>query len=269
MEYAQKIQIAQELARSGQYEKAAAACEELIATEPRGHEALHLRGVLHNLGGRAAEALDCIQRAVAIEPDVAKYHLNLGNAYLSLNRLGEARVAYENALKLDGNYQDAHYNLGTLLLKQDDAKEAEFHFKRAVEGPVPMAGAWAQLANIQETENRLDEAMHSVECGLALADGNPFLRIVEARLLRRKKQPETALARLSDFSQVWLPTNLDIGFHYEMGMLNDQLGQPDEAFEHFSKSNQVQLDDPAVKFLKPENYLAAIERLGETSLGSA
>ena len=267
MESAQQLEAARELARTGQYQKAAHVCRELTARYPQSHEAWHLCGVLHNLTGRSAEALDCLRQAIAIEPGIAKYHLNLGNACLALDRTAEARAAYEKATELDGTYQDAHYNLALLLQGQNDTKNAEAHFRSAATGPAPMPDAWAQLANLQETENRLDEAAQSAASGLALAPDNPLLLIVQAKLLRRGKQPAEALARLAPLSGMRLPTQLAVGYHHEMGLLHDMLGQTDQAFEQFSRANQAQLDNPAAKSLDPANYLSAIAALADSSLG--
>lgn len=268
MEHTQNIDTALQLARSGQYEEAGNLCQALIAQQPQNHEAWHLRGVLHNLNGRPKDGSACIEQAIAIDPGVAKYHLNLGNACLALGKPAAARSAYEKALELDGNYQDAHYNLA-LLLKEDDAKQAEFHLQRATLGPVPMPDAWAELAHIQETGNRLDEASHSVASGLALAPQHPFLRIVEAKLLRRKHQPAAALDRLSALSGAGLRPRLAIGYHHEMGLLHDQLGQYEQAFAHFSEANKCQLEDPTARSFDPARYLAALGRLAEIDLGDA
>lgn len=268
MESAQPLQAAQELARSGQYEKAVHACRELTASHPQNHEAWHLCGVLHNLTGRPGEARDCIRQAIAIEPGIAKYHLNLGNAWLALNQPAEARAAYEKALALDAHYQDAHYNLALLLQDRNDTRNAESHFRGAATGPGPMPDAWAQLANIQETENRLDEAARSVANGLALAPGNPLLLIVAAKLLRRSKQPAEALAKLAPLARVRLPTQLAVGYHHERGLLHDLLGQTEEAFEAFTRANQAQLDNPAAQSLDPANYLSAIAALADSDLGA-
>lgn len=267
MDDARQIETAQELAKSGQYEKAAKICQELTAQQPQNHEAWHLQGVLHNLGGQPADALNCIKKAIAIEPGIAKYHLNLGNAHLYLNQIPEARSAYEQALALDGDYQDAHFNLALLLRNLDDNTGAEFHFRKAVQGPAPMPAAWAQLAAIQEHENRLEEASRSVASSLALEPGNPLSVIVEAKLLRRNKQPAEALDRLSTLSHIRLSPRLSVGYYHEMGLLHDQLGQTEQAFEDFVRANQAQFEDPAAKSIDPANYLSAIERLAETSFG--
>lgn len=268
MEHTQQIDAALNLARSGQYEEAGNICQELIAHQPQNHQAWHLSGVLHNLSGRPKDGLECIKQAIAIEPGIAKYHLNLGNACLALGNVPAARAAYEQALALDGNYQDAHYNLA-LLLKPEDAKKAEIHFQSAVRGPAPMPDAWAELAHLQETENRLAEAAQSVASGLALAPQDPLLRVVEAKLLRRKQQPAAALDRLSSLPSANMRPRLAIGYHHEMGLLHDQLGQTELAFEHFTRANAYQFKDPAAKSIDPAVYLSALEKLAEIDLGDA
>lgn len=269
METAQSIKEAQELARSGQYEKAANICRDITGQQPQAHVAWHLLGVLHNLGGRPAEALNCIAQAIAIQPDIAKYHLNLGNACLALDDLPGARSAYEEALRLDGNSQDAHYNLALLLRKIEEAEKAEMHFQRATQGPVPMPEAWAQLAAIQEAANRLEAAANSVASGLALAPDNPLLSIVEAKLQRRSREPEKALATLSRISGMRLPPHLAVSYHHEKGLLQDLLGQTEQAFDEFVRANEALFDDPVVKSINPANYLQAIEQLADSSLGES
>lgn len=268
MESAHQLQAALELARSGQYEKAAIICRELTDRTPQNHEAWHLRGVLHNLTGSPGEAQECLRRAIAIEPGIAKYHLNLGNACLALGQPEEARAAYERAIELDAAHQDAHYNLALLLLDRRDIQNAEAHFRSAAEGPAPMPEAWARLATLQESENRLDEAARSAASGLALAPEHPLLRIIQAKLLRRARQPAEALAKLAPLATMHLPTQLAVGYHHERGLLHDQLGQAEEAFDAFARANQAQLDNPAAKSLDPANYLSAIAALADSGLGA-
>ena len=269
MDFAKQIEFARELAGSGQHEKAANVCREITARQPNSHEAWHLLGVLHNLGGHPQDARDCIRRAIDIEPGIAKYHLNLGNACLSLNEPPAARAEYERALELDADFQDAHYNLGLLLLASGDRGKGEFHLRRAVGGTAPLPEAWARLADTQETDNRLEDAAYSVTQGLALAPDMPLLRIVEAKLLRRGGRHAEALTRLSELSRMRLTARLAVGYHHEMGLLHELLGQSGLAFEHFSLANQAQFEDPAVKALNPANYLAAVEQLADTPLGDS
>ena len=51
------------------------------AADPDNAEAAHMLGIIAHQSGKTAEAIDHIRRAIAIKPDVALYHANLGEMY--------------------------------------------------------------------------------------------------------------------------------------------------------------------------------------------
>jgi hypothetical protein len=75
--------------------------------------------VLCDLGEPAA-AIAHYQRALALEPSFADYHMNLGNAQRDLARLPDAVAGYERALALQPELGDAHWNMATALLVGGD-----------------------------------------------------------------------------------------------------------------------------------------------------
>lgn len=70
-----------------------------------------LAGVARVIYGRLPpasheEAVRCFRRALALNPDRAASWLGLGNALVRLDRVGEARVAFERAIALPVRYKD-------------------------------------------------------------------------------------------------------------------------------------------------------------------
>ena len=59
-----------------------------------------------------AQASAALNKAVALKPDLAEAHLNLGGLYTSMNRLNDAEEEYETAASLKPNMAEAHYSLG-------------------------------------------------------------------------------------------------------------------------------------------------------------
>ena len=58
----------------------------IIEAGPENGDALHLLGVIHYQRADNSGAVDLIQRAVALIPDNANAHYNLGNAWRDLER---------------------------------------------------------------------------------------------------------------------------------------------------------------------------------------
>jgi Flp pilus assembly protein TadD len=54
------------------------------------------------------------REAIAIRPDFAAAHSNLGVAYAQDGRMAEARLEWETALRLDPDLVDARRNLARL-----------------------------------------------------------------------------------------------------------------------------------------------------------
>ncbi len=81
------------------------------------------------------EALQPTLDAVALRPNMADGHLNLGNIYDGLKQYPEATREFETAIKLEPKMPrlaDAYYNLGSLDLKMDRKAEALAAFQKAV-----------------------------------------------------------------------------------------------------------------------------------------
>ncbi len=72
---------ASEWHREGRSADAARCYHSLLAHQPDHADALHLFGVLHYENGYFARAVELIGRAVALQPDTARYHANLAEAH--------------------------------------------------------------------------------------------------------------------------------------------------------------------------------------------
>ena len=73
------------------------------------------------------------QAALAIRPQSATAHNNLGVTLAALGRSDEAIAEYEQALRLDGKSAQIPYNLGLALLQQQRFVEAESALSKCLE----------------------------------------------------------------------------------------------------------------------------------------
>jgi len=62
--------------------------------------------------GRLDEAIACYNQAIALKPDFAEAHSNLGNVLKELGRLDEALTSYNQAIALKPDFAEVYINLG-------------------------------------------------------------------------------------------------------------------------------------------------------------
>ena len=82
--------------------------------------------------GQLQDALACYQQALTLEPVYAVAHNNLGNVLQDLGRLSEAIASFQNALALKPAYAAAHYNLGNALQRLGQIDTALASYRRAL-----------------------------------------------------------------------------------------------------------------------------------------
>ncbi len=125
--------------QAGQLADAERLYRAVLAAEPGHLHALALAGALAHMGGRNEEAADLFGRALAIseQPD---FHYNTALAKWALGRRAEAIAHWERALALNPDFAQAHMNLGNALREDGRAGEAVMHLRRALQlQPSPFA----------------------------------------------------------------------------------------------------------------------------------
>lgn len=101
--------------QSGGLEEAKRLYGDVLAIEPRHADSLHLLGVLEGQEGNPIRAIELINQAIAVKPNVALYHNNLGNAYKEKREFQPALNSYARAIELNPAYAEAFCNSGVVL----------------------------------------------------------------------------------------------------------------------------------------------------------
>ncbi|OQX22216.1 MAG: hypothetical protein BWK75_01310 [Candidatus Altiarchaeales archaeon A3] len=81
---------------------------------------------------RLQKAVKEFMEAIKLNPNDAKFHINLGSLWYGLDRFDEAENEYRDAIKIDPNYADAHLNLGVLLYNLQRYKESVKEFRELI-----------------------------------------------------------------------------------------------------------------------------------------
>jgi hypothetical protein len=82
--------------------------------------------------GRLQEAEASYNKAIAIKPDLAEAHSNLGITLQELGRPEDAETSYKRAIAIKPDYEEAHYNLGVTLKGLGRLDDAETSFAQAI-----------------------------------------------------------------------------------------------------------------------------------------
>lgn len=220
------------------------------------YPAVALRG---EFAGPAKLAIDEYLAALAARPVSWVAHYNLGNYYLSINRLPEALAEYEAALKfeprsamawvnaaivharqgdvgkaesclkqavaIDPGIAVAHFNLGLLRAGQGDMEGAERYFKDALKADPAMADAAFNLCLVAAT-GRADEAVSWCRRATEIQPGEPKFAYVLALRQRQGGDVAGALTTLEGLIERF-PSYGDA--HLLIGDIHEQAGMMDKA----------------------------------------
>lgn len=145
------LMIATSKQTSGQYAEAETILRSILQSSPRNPIALNNLGYFFvERGENLQEALDLIQRAIAIDPTNPSYLDSLGWAYFKLGRTDEAIRQLEEAARLDDTSATIHEHLGDAYRQKGKLEQARTAWQRAAvltSGPSDTARIKEKLDN--------------------------------------------------------------------------------------------------------------------------
>jgi predicted O-linked N-acetylglucosamine transferase (SPINDLY family) len=153
------IQLARRHQRAGRWTEAEQVCREILERDNDDPEALHLLGTLAGQQGRLEQAVDWISRAIALRPDVAEYHNNLGLSLRALGRGEEAILACRRAIALKPDFAKAYLSLGVLLAEKGAIVEAIDVFQQATRRAPGDPEAWFNLGVASGSAGKVAESI--------------------------------------------------------------------------------------------------------------
>jgi len=189
--------------RAGHLAQAEQMYRQVLHTNPRCAEALHLLGLLAHQQGHHQLALDNIEQAIAADAANPVYHSSRGMVARQLGRLDEAAGSYAQAVRLNPAEVDDRASLALLLAQLGQFDDAALHFRRVVQQQPDNVEARYNLGVVLGKLGNLAEARTCFEHVISQAPNN-----AEA--------------------------------HNNLGVIFDRLGQLDAAITHFHHTLRLQ-----------------------------
>jgi tetratricopeptide (TPR) repeat protein len=144
--------------------RALGAFEKAIAVDDDNPRYWNLAGVILYQQGRNNEAINYLQRAIALQPDKwPENYNNLAAVYSAVGRHVDAVRCLRRAVELNPEYTDGFHNLGMELARLSRFEESVVAFKRAVKLQPTFWEARCDLARALLELERKDEAVDILE----------------------------------------------------------------------------------------------------------
>ena len=216
----------------------------------------------------------------------ADVHFFKGRVYSELGRFADAEQAYNNALKAMPNYRGVWNNLGNNAYRQQKFSQAVDYYRKEVaqnQTPIPLralgrafvelgktdsartyfqkaidldmnyAAAHFNLAQLEEDEGSLNQALQHAGRAYGIEPDNLEYRYVYSTLLVQMNRGYEAIYNLSEIVDKW-PWHH--GAHYNLGRAFIQTGQKTDGEYYLERAEHVRATQAKIDHL--ENTVRAL-----------
>lgn len=131
----------------------------ILKIDKQNPDALHLLGVIDYQTRNFQSAVQKISQAISINPSVALYYSNLGNALQELKQFEASLKCYEKAIELNSNCLEAYSNRGVALQELSKWGEAIESFDMAITLKPDYAEAYSNKGVSLQKLRKIPEAL--------------------------------------------------------------------------------------------------------------
>lgn len=223
-----------------QYTAARAAFDRAIQLDPtlaRAHAGL---GEALGAIGRFDEAEAELKESIRLRPDATLYVL-LGDVQLSMGRGTAATDSFEQALRLEPDNEEALFNLG-VQERTRNPKKARDLFERAISVAPRFAAAYRELGFVFGRQRQFAAAQQAIETSIEFDAEDPWAHVYLANILwSRGQEPEAEAAylRACELAPTHSYPLVALGEYY---LAHDQLTCAQQAFVRATKTDPEDAD---------------------------
>ena len=244
---------------TGENQKAIHSYEKVIQINPNYSSAYNNLGAVYKEISKQQKAISCFEKAIQINPNYVEAHNNLGIIFKELEENQKAITCFEKAIQINPNYVEAHNNLGVVLKAAGEYQKAISCFEKAIEHQPNFRLAHQNLMDIYEATNQEKELRTAILKAQTLLQGNPITKLFEGILLNRNDKFVEAKKCLETISFKASEINKEILRVSTLAKCYDRIGDSDKAFNYFTKTNNLVLQQTDVKVFNKNRYLHKIK----------
>ncbi|MEG4110760.1 MULTISPECIES: tetratricopeptide repeat protein [unclassified Microcoleus] len=145
---------------TGNFERAIALCQQVLASEPNSAESCKTLGKALQAQGKLEDARYWYKVAIAHQPDFAEAFANLGTLSATLEQWQEAIACYQKAISLQPNFAGFYRNLSRIFTQVGQAEEAaDCWYQALIVEPIETAEEYLDLGNTLLSQNKPEKAL--------------------------------------------------------------------------------------------------------------
>lgn len=160
--------------------------QEVLELDPNNRNALNNIAVALSRQNRFTEAINYLNKSIAIFPDYALAYANRANAFNQLSKLELASKDVEKAIELNPNLEWAYSIKGNILTKQGEFEEAEKQLQKAIDINPNSPQAYFNLAYFREETGNYEQSALDYQKAQDLGFDNKFLLYNNLAVLNRR-----------------------------------------------------------------------------------
>ncbi|KJH41588.1 tetratricopeptide repeat protein [Dictyocaulus viviparus] len=193
-------------------------------------------GNCFSLQRQHARAIECMERAIQLDPYFAYAYTLLGHELIFQEEYDRAAIAFRRALEISPKDYRAWHGLGLVHLRKEQMGLAQVNISKAVTINPTNRAMLCQLAQIEQALNRLERAMRLTDRALALDSDDVACRYNRARLLYETKRNEECVKELNELKEV----SPDEAYIYHLlGKVHRRLGNNHLALLNYSWATEM------------------------------
>ncbi len=229
----QQIDTVIALYHAGQTDQALEILKKLTQLFPTAAILFNIQGVCYANQQQFDVAISSYQQAVKIQPDYTEVHYNLGVAFNNVGTPTQAISSYKRALEINPDYPEAHYNLGVIYSSQRELSTAISHYQQAIKLKPTYSKALSNLGIALKDMGELQASSESYRQALKLQPDNPETLYNLANVLYDLGQIATAIGYYKNALEI----NPDYTeAHNNLGIALKESGKPELASNHYKNA---------------------------------
>jgi len=158
--------------QSGNYDEVELILINVLDTQPKNFDALHIYGVLKGIKNQHHEALEFFRKALRVNSNDSFLNLNIAKAFSEIGEDQKALKFHSSATKLNPNHPEGWLSYGKSLSNLKKFDESLNLFNKAVALNPDYAEAWTNLGCVLNKLGRFKEALDSFDKSLKI---NPYI----------------------------------------------------------------------------------------------